>query len=148
MTRRTTLKSLILGMVTVSAFAIAAVRNPAIAAAPDDALHVEKKFKVKAGKIYELRLSSPDNSKAWHLHGHWICKGASGDVDGAANDTLVHFILRGPDDKVIEKLDHPTSGNFSVNYDEPGTYTFVFDNAGIIRSTSREIEFEGTFDPK
>jgi hypothetical protein len=117
-------------------------------AAANDALRLERRFKVKAGRVYELRLSSPDKARRWHLHGHWTCTGASAEIDGAADDTLVRFVLRGPDDKVIEQRNHPTSGNFSVNYDEPGTYTFLFDNSGIIRSSSREIEFEGTFDPK
>ena len=150
MTRRTLLKGVIFAAVAICAAGVGTVQRPALAGAPsDDVVRVERKFKVKAGRAYELRLSSPDNGKRWHFHGHWICKGVSADIDGATDDTLVRFVLRGPDDKVVEELDHhPTSGNFSVNYDEPGTYTFVFDNSGIIRSSSREIEFEGTFDPR
>jgi hypothetical protein len=149
MTPRTLLTSLILATAAVGISGIGSMPPAARAdAAPDDGLHIERTFKIKAGRMCELRLSSPDKVRKWHLHGHWTCKGVSAEIDGATDDTLVHFVLRGPDDKVIEQRNHPTSGNFSVNYDEPGTYTFVFDNSGIIRSSSREVEFEGRFDPK
>jgi hypothetical protein len=149
MIKRNLLRTMTLAMVAVCIAVIAFVQ-PAVRgdAAPDNALRVARTFKVKVGRAYELRLSSPDKTRRWHLHGHWTCRGVSAEVGGATDDTLVRFVLRGPDDKIIETRDHPTSGNFSVNYDEPGTYTFVFDNSGIVRSSSREVEFEGTFDPK
>ena len=68
-------------------------------------------------------------------------------IKGANDDTLVGFTLRGPDNKVIQTLDHPTSGNFSVRCDAPGVYTFVFDNTGIIRSSARKVSIKGTYQP-
>lgn len=118
--------------------------SPAVAA---DDLSLTKEFRVRANRVYELRVSKPDGKGPWHLHGHWKCQGRSADIEGATDDTLVRFALRGPDDKVVEELKHPVSGNFSIHFTEPGTYTFIFDNSGIIRSSARLITVEGTFEP-
>ena len=107
---------------------------------------VKDEFTVKRGRQMEYTFKTPAGKAPGHLHGHWTARGKSADIDGATDDTLVKFTLRGPDDKVIEKLDHPTSGNFDVHFTEAGACTFVFDNSGIVRSSGRVVIFDGVYD--
>ncbi len=73
-------------------------------------------------------------------------RGISANVNGAADDTLVGFTLTAPDNKIVQKLDHPVTGNFAVRY-EGGVYTFTFNNQSIIRSSARIVTLQGTYQP-
>jgi hypothetical protein len=81
------------------------------------------------------------------LQGRWNSSGASGGIRGAQDDTLVSFELRGPDNALLQRLDHPLTGNFSIRYETAGIYTFTFNNAGFVRSTARTVTIEGTYQP-
>lgn len=115
-----------------------------IAATP---IPVKGNFDVQAGRLVNWTFSTPEGRTPGLLQGSWHCQGQSVGVSGAQDDTLVGFTLRGPDDKVLEQLDHPISGNFSLRFEAPGKCTFVFDNGGIIRSSMRKITIEGTYHP-
>jgi hypothetical protein len=108
---------------------------------------VKDNIDVPAGKLMNWTFSTPDGRTPGLLQGTWHCSGASAGISGAQDDTLVGFTLRGPDDKVLEQLDHPISGNFSLRFEAPGKCTFVFDNGGIIRSSMRKVRIEGTYHP-
>jgi hypothetical protein len=107
---------------------------------------IEKSLTVLPGQEYQLTLSFPQAKTPGWLRGRWSVKGASANVKGAADDSLVGFTLISPDNRTLQRLDHPLSGNFNVRY-EGGSYTFIFDNSGIIRSSSRLVTLEGTYQP-
>ena len=116
----------------------------ALLAAP--AIPLNNTITVPAGKEYKLAVSYPqDRSPGW-LRGTWTVGGTSAGVRGAMDDTLVSYSLIGPDDSIIDRQDHPTSGNFSVRY-TGGVYTFMFDNGGVFRSSPRVVTIEGSYQP-
>jgi hypothetical protein len=117
-------------------------------AAADEAPRLDRTLTVEPGKVLSFRLDNPKGLPVGWWHGHWVCSGSSAGIPGATDDTLVRFTLRGPDNKVVEKLGHPVSGNFDVRYRGDGTYTFEFDNAGIVRSSKRLVRITATFEAK
>jgi hypothetical protein len=94
-------------------------------------------------EIYSFSVPA-DKAPGW-LQGHWDIQGKSAGIAGAHDDTLVNYVLRDPNGKVIARMDHPISGDFSINCDVPGVYKFVFNNAGIIRESSRIVTLRGTY---
>jgi hypothetical protein len=123
-----------------------AIPSPAQIVAPQP-IRVAETITVKPGQQMEWSLATPGGRAPGLLQGSWTAHGASANIKGANDDTLVGFTLRGPDNVSIQHLDHPTSGNFSIRYEKPGTYTFIFDNGGIIRSSARQVQIEGTYHP-
>lgn len=83
------------------------------------------------------------------LSGSWR---SSGQGFGGANDTIAAFRLTDPQDSIIESSSSsagaPSSGRFFVKVSAHGTYTFFFDNKGLLRNTSRRIFIEGDFRPE
>ena len=102
---------------------------------------------VEAGHSVKYTFTVPAGKAPGLLQGHWSAQGKSANIKGATDDTLVGFTLRGPDNNVIQSLDHPTSGNFSSRCGAAGAYTFEFSNAGIIRSSSRRVTIDGSYQP-
>jgi hypothetical protein len=82
------------------------------------------------------------------LTGNFYARGKTIGIKGAQDDTLVGFHILGPNSQKLNVLDHPVRGNFSLRVTAPGTYTLVFDNGGIIRSTPREVTLEGKYQPE
>lgn len=123
-----------------------AIASPAalVTAAP---IPVTDRLTIEAGKGMTYSVTPPHGKVPGWFTGRWTCKGKSAGIKGAHDDSLVAFKIVGPDDKVIEKLDHQGRGNFKLRFDGPGAYTFVFDNSGIIRSSARVVEIDGTYQP-
>jgi hypothetical protein len=82
------------------------------------------------------------------LVGNFLARGKSVGIKGAQDDTLVAFHILGPNNQRLNELDHPIRGNFSIRVTSPGTYTLVFSNGGIIRSTAREVTLDGKYQPE
>jgi hypothetical protein len=122
----------------------AAVLKSAVTAEP---IPVMTKLRIEAGKGMTYTVSAPGNKVPGRLYGRWTSQGKTAGIKGATDDSLVGFRLVGPDNKVVEKSDHPSAGNFNLRFDAPGNYTFEFDNAGVVRSTARVVEFDGTYQP-
>jgi len=80
------------------------------------------------------------------LSGHWTSRGKSAGIAGATDDTLVGFWIKDPNNQIVQYLDHQFEGNFSLSVAVPGTYTFEFGNAGILRSSKRVVELEGQYE--
>jgi hypothetical protein len=123
-----------------------AIASPAalVTASP---IPVTDRLNIEAGKGMTYSVTPPQGKVPGWLSGRWTCKGKSAGIKGAHDDSLVAFKIVGPDNKVIEKLDHQGCGNFKLRFDGPGAYTFVFDNSGIIRSSARVVEIDGTYQP-
>ena len=105
---------------------------------------IDETLIVGPGYTETYRLTIP---RPGHFSGFWSSAGKSAGIAGAQDDTLVGYVLRSPDNQVLDRLDHPTSGNFDVRCTSPGIYTFEFSNAGIIRMAARKVEIHGTYQP-
>jgi hypothetical protein len=82
------------------------------------------------------------------LTGRWSCSGQRAQIKGATDDTLVRFQLKDPMSKTVQDLDHPVSGNLQVRVMAPGTYTMIFSNSGLIRSSARIVEIDVIYTPE
>jgi len=122
-----------------------AIASPAtiFAASP---IAVTKSLTVPPNQVVAFPWAGPEGKVPGRLFGQWTSHGASAGIKGANDDQLTRFVLRGPDNRVIQTVENPTAGNFSVRFDAPGTYTFEFDNTGAFRSP-RSVQFEGTYQP-
>jgi hypothetical protein len=116
-----------------------------LAAAP---IRIDETFQVPPQRSQEWTWEPPDGRTPGLLEGSWECRGSTSGIAGANDDTLVGFALRGPDNRVIQQLDHPVSGNFSLRCTSAGKYTFVFDNGGIVRSSARKVTLHGAYHPE
>ncbi|HET6250157.1 MAG TPA: hypothetical protein VFE47_20875 [Tepidisphaeraceae bacterium] len=99
---------------------------------------------VPAGRVFDLPLSFPAERTPGRIRGHWTSQGKSAGIAGAKDDTLVKFTIRGSNNAVLQRLDHPVSGNFDIRY-AGGTFTLTFDNSGIVRSSGRVVSVEWTY---
>ena len=117
------------------------------AAVTAEPIHLREKIRVDANYEQPWRFTPPGGKYPGRFTGHWSCRGKTAGISGAHDDTLVAFTLVGPDNRTIQKLDHPTDGNFDIRLDGPGGYTFMFNNCGILRSSARVVQFEGTYQP-
>jgi hypothetical protein len=122
----------------------AAALKAAVSAEP---IPVKRTIRIEPNHVQEWPFSPPGGKVPGRLYGHWSCQGKTAGIAGAHDDSLVSFKLVGPDNKTIQELDHPTDGNFDIRFDSPGIYTFEFNNGGIVRSSARVVEFEGTYQP-
>jgi hypothetical protein len=124
----------------------AGLRSPSelFAATP---LHVTETFEVPPNRHIEWTFAPPQGRTRGTFEGRWSATGAAGGITGATDDTLISFELRGPDNTVLQKLERPTSGNFTIRFDGPGRATFVFGNEGIIRSSARRVRLDATYHP-
>jgi hypothetical protein len=110
-------------------------------------LSVKEKIDIAARTNATYVFTAPSGKFPGRFHGRWICKGKSAGITGAHDDSLVKFKLIGPDSETIETLDHPSLEDFDVTIENAGSYTFEFFNTGIIRSSARIVELEGTYQP-
>jgi hypothetical protein len=109
---------------------------------------VDETFTVESNHQASWTFAPPVGKSPGLLEGRWMCQGKSAGIHGAADDTLIAFKLLDPNNNVLQaQPDHPVQGNFSVRCDGTGNLTFIFDNTGIIRSSSRQIHLEGTYRP-
>jgi len=102
---------------------------------------------IASGKEIDWTFSAPAGKTPGVFQGHWTCRGKSADIKGATDDTLVAFKLLDPNNKVVQHDDHAVTGNFKVHCDDSGTYTLVFDNSGIIRSSDRNVVIDASYQP-
>lgn len=116
----------------------------AVTAQPID---IRESIRIEPNYEQPWRFSPPDGKFPGRLTGHWSCRGATAGISGAHDDSLVAFKLVGPDNTTIQQTKKPIDGNFDIRCDGPGVYTFVFNNAGILRSSARVVEFDGTYQP-
>lgn len=72
-------------------------------------------------------------------------QGASDSLKYATDNALVGFTITGPNNKVVQRLNHEVSGNFALRYDG-GPYTFTFSD-GVLRPSARIVTLEGTYQP-
>lgn len=98
-------------------------------------------FDVKPNYSQSYSLDFKASDVPSRVTGEWTSRRPPG--AGGLDDTLVAFKLKGPNNENLQTLDHPTGGTFSFSVKTPGTYTFVFDNSGVIRMTPRHIEISG-----
>lgn len=122
----------------------AAAFRTAVAAGP---IPIKEKIQIPANYEQTWPLSAPGGKYPGRLSGHWYSRGKTAGIPGAVSDSLVSFKLVGPDNRTIQRMDHPTEGNFDIRFDGPGVYTFIFNNGGILRSSARVVEFDGTYQP-
>jgi hypothetical protein len=108
---------------------------------------LDKVITISAGGAENYTINIPSNKCPGLLHGDWQSQGKSAGISGANDDSLVGFTIEGPDGSVLSRLDHPVSGNFSFRCTQAGTYTFTFDNQGIIRSSGRTVNVHPEFQP-
>ena len=96
------------------------------------------------GMVWTLSFK-PDKTPG-RLTGHWASFGKAHNIKGATDDTLVAFEIKGSDNRILQKLDYPTDGNFDIKY-SGGDITFVFDNQGIVRNSDRDVTLTGSYQP-
>jgi hypothetical protein len=109
-------------------------------------IRITRTLIVAPGAQSDLQVSFPSSKTPGWLRGAWTVRDTTSNARGAHDDSLVGFVLTGPNGKIIQNRDHPISGNFAERY-KGGNYTFTFDNAGWVRSSSRIVTFEGTYQP-
>lgn len=127
--------------------AIASLADAFKAAVTAQPIPFKDRVEIAAARGAVYNVTPPGGKVPGRLYGRWTSKGVSAGIRGAKDDTLVGFKIVGPDNTLVEKLDHPTGGNFNIRFDTPGVYTFTFDNSGIIRSSARVVEIDGTYQP-
>lgn len=108
---------------------------------------IKQAIRVEPNRVMTWPISAPDGKFPGRLYGHWTCRGKAAGIQGAHDDSLVAFKLVGPDNRIIQQSNHPFEGNFDLHVTGPGVYTFEFSNAGLLRSSARVIEFDGTYQP-
>ena len=101
-----------------------------------------EEFTVAAGALHPYTLAV--DTVPGLLFGNWR---ASGTSFGGADDTLGGFRLTDPKDALLNSSGNMTQWKFAVRVTEAGTYTFVFDNKGLIRSTARKVFLDVTYLP-
>ena len=93
--------------------------------------------RIPAGRTVEWTMEMPYTP--CYVSGMWH----SSRVDEKGfDDTIVSAEIRGVDGKRIQSWDHEVSGQFSFKVETPGMVKFRFSNAGIIRSTPRQVQIE------
>lgn len=117
------------------------------AAVSAEPIRVKQTIRIEPNYERTWPFSPPGGKFPGRLSGHWSCQGKTAGIPGAHDDSLVSFKLVGPDNRTIQRLDHPNGGNFDIRFDGPGVYTFTFNNGGILRSSARVVEFDGTYQP-
>jgi hypothetical protein len=101
---------------------------------------------VQPNQEYQLTLPWPELKTPGWLRGHWTVRGKSANFPNAADDTLVGFTLTGPNNEILQRQNHPTSGNFAIRC-EGGEYTMTFNNTGVLRASARIVTIDGTYQP-
>jgi hypothetical protein len=105
---------------------------------------INEELLLEAGTIQTYRFSP--TVVPGTLTGSWR---SSGRGAGGADDTINQFRLTDPKDAILETSERQSSsGRFFVKISERGTYTFFFDNKGVLRSTARRVFLEGEFRPE
>lgn len=108
---------------------------------------IKKTILVPSGKLISYTITPPSSKIPGWLYGSFSVSGARAGIKGATDDTLVGFHILDPKNNILNRLDHPATGSFSLRVETPGTYTFVFDNAGIIRMSDRKVTFDMEYLP-
>jgi hypothetical protein len=108
---------------------------------------VKRTIRVEAHHDATWTFSPPAGKFPGRFYGRWTCEGKSAGIAGAQDDSLVVFNLIGPDNKPIQQMSHPIGGNFDIRIEGPSIFTFEFNNSGIVRSSSRVVELNGTYQP-
>jgi len=103
---------------------------------------------IASGHEFDWTFSAPAGKTPGVFQGHWTCSGKTAAIKGATDDTLIAFRILDPNNKIIQHDDdHPMGGNFKIDCDDSGSYTLVFDNSGIIRSSARNVVINATYQP-
>ena len=105
---------------------------------------LDKTFTVSAGHITTYRFKADGPGR---LSGYWTSSGRSVGIPGAMDDVLASYDLRGPDNRVLARLNNLWSANIDVRCDAAGVYSIEFINSGLFRNSSRKIEFHGAYQP-
>lgn len=108
---------------------------------------LDQTFTLDAHQFFSIPVVVQSGRVPGTLQGHFSVRGKSAGIAGATDDTLVDFYIKGPNNERLNGLDHPTDGNFSIKVTAPATYTLVFSNAGIIRSSGRRVTLTGKYQP-
>lgn len=122
----------------------AAAYRVLVAAEP---IAVKETIQIQPNSEKTWSFSAPAGKYPGRLTGRWICQGKSGGILSAHDDNLVTFKLVAPDNRTIQQLDHPAQGNVDIRVEDAGVYSFTFNNAGVLRSSPRVVQFEGTYQP-
>jgi len=121
--------------------------SPVAALIKKNPIDFNKSFTVESGKIMTYSITVPADHTPGYLSGTWESKGSSANIKNANDDTLIGFQLKDPNNNVIQNLDHPTAGNVQMRVAGPGTYTMVFGNSGIFRSSARSVHISLVYNP-
>lgn len=78
------------------------------------------------------------------LYGSWE---SSGRGFGGFDSSIAAFRLTDPKDTILQSSMQQSNGNFSAKITLPGSYTFFFDNSGLIRTTPRRVFLRGEYKP-
>lgn len=114
----------------------------------DNSISVKQTLHIEPNRATTFNFVVPKDRVPGFLLGEWKSLGKSAGIAGATDDTLIAFRIIGPGKQIIEKQDHhPLAGSFKIRIDSPGQYNFIFDNSGIIRSSAREVEITGAYQP-
>jgi hypothetical protein len=133
----------LLGLCALAHKAGIASPSAVLAATPQP---IKQTFTVPRFRECQVTLAYPQVMSPGWVRGRWVAQGASDSIKGATDDTLVSFTVTGPNNEVIQHLDHPASGNFAFRY-QGGQYTLTFSNAGVIRLSDRTVTLDGTYQP-
>jgi len=101
-----------------------------------------EEFTVGPGELHPYTLAV--DAVPGVLFGSWR---ASGTSSGGADDTLVGFRITDPTDALLSSTGNVAQWKFAVRVGDPGTYTFVFDNKGLMRQTARKVFLDVTYLP-
>src|ERR1700734_1208025 len=74
-------------------------------------IQIKRTVTVAPGMESNLQISFPPSKTPGWLRGTWTVKGATGNVRGAHDDSLVGFVLTAPNGKIIQNRAHPLTGN-------------------------------------
>lgn len=101
-----------------------------------------EQFDVPAGQLGNYHLTPAMFPGT--ISGSWK---SSGERSGGFDNAITGFKLLSPRDEVLASSDRGTSGKFVVKVSVPGTYTFVFNNSGLLRATSRRVFLDAEYKP-
>lgn len=101
---------------------------------------------VEAHQQYSHTFTVAEQSVPGRLTGVWSSTGQSVGLEGASDDALVSFELRGVTNYPLQKSGRSMSGTFDLWIREPGTLTFIFNNSPG-DSSSRQVKLKGTYQP-
>ena len=114
----------------------------------DHPITVKQTFHIEPHHVTTFNFVPPKDKVPGILSGEWKSVGKSAGIAGAKDDTLIAFKIIGPGKTIIEKQDHhPVGGGFKIRIDSSAQYTLIFDNSGIVRSSAREVQLNGTYQP-